>query len=143
MHARLVTPAKIWLVYSMVKEDSLHGTLPLCSWQMDYIEALPSFWDYCYYLTADGFSGYGIVLPVQPADSSYTIVALTTKLFHVLGFLDHLQRPCNDGLIVKEFNRRPMFPSVHSIVECWNGSFKNQLRRFLVLCPLPFPGPHT
>lgn len=128
-----VTPAKIWLVYSVVKEATMHGTLLLCSWQTDYIESLTFFWDYwilphCF----DIISGYGIAVPTQSADSSYTIVVLTAKLFHVLGFLDNFQRPSNDELLAKEFNGHPMFSTIHSIVECWNDILKNQLKRFLI-----------
>ena len=75
-------------------------------------------------------SGYGIAIPVQLANSSHIIVAFTTKLCHVLlGFLDHLQRPSNNGLIVKEFDGHSIFSTISSIVECRNGNLKNQLKK--------------
>lgn len=74
-------------------------------------------------------SGYGTTIPVQIANSSHITVAFTAKLCHLLGFLDLLQRPSNNGLIVKEFNGHSIFSVICSIVECWNGSLKNQLRK--------------
>lgn len=108
---KLPRHARLWLLQRLPCLFCGEGSCPvwnitsLCSWQIDLIESLTSFWDYwilphCF----DIFSGSGIAAPVQAADSIYTIVALTTKLFHLLGFLDNLQRPLGDGLLVKEFN---------------------------------------
>ena len=69
-----------------------------------------------------GLSGYGTTIPVQIANSSHITVAFTAKLCHLLGFLDLLQRPSNNGLIVKEFNGHSIFSVICSIVECWNGN---------------------
>lgn len=44
------------------------------------------------------------------------------------------------GLIVTEFSGHPTLPATCGIVECWNGIVRNQLRRLLSLCPLPFLG---
>lgn len=41
---------------------------------------------------------FGVAVPVQSAASSHTTVTLTARPFHVLGFLDPLQRTFNNGL---------------------------------------------
>lgn len=95
---RLVTPAKMWL-FVLFEEGhitwnitSVPGKLTLLNlWSPLGLLILP----HCF----DIFSGYGIAIPVQLANSRPIIVASITKLCHVLGFLDHLQRSSNNGLI--------------------------------------------
>lgn len=37
-----------------------------------------------------------------------------------------------------KFNGHSISSAIHSIVECWNGNLKNQLKRLLILCFLLF-----
>lgn len=37
-----------------------------------------------------------------------------------------------------KFNGHSISSAIHSVVECWNGNLKNQLKRLLILCFLLF-----
>ena len=138
LHTTCATPAKRWPICSVVKEAALHGTLPLSvSGRLTPLNfdpvwgqlILPLLWHFVrvwYYYS------------IQIANSSHIFVAFTATLCHLLGFLDHLQRPHNNGLIVKEFRGHSIFSVICSIVECWTGNLKNQLRKVYASLSLTF-----
>lgn len=92
LHSRLMTPAKSWESCLTVGE----ATLPrawmthIYSWQ-GAISLISFFGAISVAALKLTLSSYGVALPVQPANSSHTIMSLETNLCHVFGFLDHLQ----------------------------------------------------
>jgi hypothetical protein len=116
----------------------------VCSWEIDYIEAVTPFWDYHCCLTALAFfSGYGIAVPVQSADSSPTTVALKVKRCHMLDFLDHLRTIWQWAHSQKI---QWAFSVLYHLWYCWVLKWHSQKinsERFLTLYPLLFPVPHT
>lgn len=85
----------------------------VCSWQIDYVEALTPPWnhDSCFVDLAF-FSGYGIAVPVQSGNYSLTFVVPKMKPYHVLYFLDHLKRSPSRGLIDNLMDVQCSLPSV-------------------------------